>query len=142
MENKQIVQSLLSQENINSQIKTDDSLLQSHVERDKKYTALISTYNNYIEDSVKFKRISRWYSFFLIMILFTTLVVFSCIIIWVISQKEESTISDFISLATVSISLISAIIILPQKMIDFIYNVDEDKSIVDIIKSTQDYDKR
>ena len=52
---------------------------------------------------------------------------------------DMNTLVAFIS---ASVSLITALLVIPTKIIEFIFNRDEEKYFVEIIRNIQDYDKK
>ena len=70
-----------------------------------------------------------------------TVVIAHCISIAVMVNRgfDMNTLVAFIS---VSVSLITALLVIPTKIIEFIFNRDEEKYFVEIIRNIQDYDKK
>lgn len=64
-----------------------------------------------------------------------------CISIAVMVNRgfDMNTLVAFIS---ASVSLITALLVIPTKIIEFIFNRDEEKYFVEIIRNIQDYDKK
>lgn len=64
-----------------------------------------------------------------------------CISIAVMVNRgfDMNTLVAFIS---ASVSLITASLVIPTKIIEFIFNRDEEKYFVEIIRNIQDYDKK
>lgn len=125
----------------NNYLPNDNTLTQEEKVRNTEYTTLIQNYQTYLKKTLNFKLHTRWIAFVIFVGCFVIITVISCMILCHISHAKVSNLKDLVSLLTASISLVSTVIVLPTKIIDFIYNKDEDSYIVDIIKSTQEYDK-
>jgi hypothetical protein len=52
---------------------------------------------------------------------------------------DMNTLVAFIS---ASVSLITALLVIPTKILEFIFNRDEEKYFAEIIRNIQDYDKK
>ena len=137
-QNRNALDALLSQNNF---LPNDNWLTHEEEIRNTEYTSLIQNYQEYLKKTLQFKKITRWISFCIFIGSFLAITLFSIFVLCKISYAETSNLKDFISLFSAGISLVATIIVLPSKIIDFIYNKDEDSSIVEIIKSTQKYDK-
>lgn len=64
-----------------------------------------------------------------------------CISIAVMVNRgfDMNTLVAFIS---ASVSLITALLVIPTKILEFIFNRDEEKYFAEIIRNIQDYDKK
>jgi len=118
-----------------------DNILESERNiRNKNYSALIDTYTEYIRKTVNFKNHARLIAFIIFMSIFIIIICFAIGVIQIIAHKENFTITDIATVFTSATALVSSLIVIPQKIIEFIFNKEEDKYIVDLIKNTQDFD--
>lgn len=117
----------------------------SITDRNIRYSNVLSNYNHYLYDTCEFKKTYRvlFIKFFLglsALIIIALLILIFLIFISLFYFKTFST-EILIALVSSLISLIGSLIIIPTKLADFIYNKDEEKTISEIIKNIQDYDK-
>lgn len=78
--------------------------------------------------------------FWLIMIGFFTLMILPFIII--ISSNSFSDTTMIVALLSVLVELIVAIIVLPKIIAEYLFNKEEDKNMMEIIKSMQEYNEK
>lgn len=121
-------------------LSTDNTLERERKKRNENYSILINTYTNYIYKTVRFKNYARWVSFVIFMLIFVIIICFTIGAIQIIAHKENIMIADVATIITAATALVSSIIVIPQKIVEFIFNREEDKYIVDLIKNTQDFD--
>ena len=95
-------------------------------ERNKVYTKILNNYSKYLEETLNENRIKKKY------VIYSMIAIFVCIIAF----RNEP-------LATISavISFISAIIVIPTKIVEYLFNPKETEQISEIIKNIQTYDK-
>lgn len=110
-------------------------------ERNEEYTKILVEYRDYFTKSLSFKTKYKKASAFIFLGILIVVVLAHCISIAVMVNKEfdAATLAAFIS---ASISLITALLVVPTKIIEFIFNRDEEKYFVEIIRNIQDYDKK
>lgn len=128
-------------------LQSDDSLLKEREEqkkeRDKKYTELVKNYASLVKNTVQFKTEVRCMAFYTILFVFGAIVLGTiALVVYIVIFKDTPTIGDYSAIIASMMTLISSIIIIPQKIVDFIFNQEEEKYMVEVIKNTQDFDKR
>lgn len=129
------------QEQSNNLVTDDNHLINEKEKRNKSYTQLIDTYSNYIQKTGKFKILTRWISFLTFIAVFLVVVATSIYIMYTISQKNNVNIADIATVVSSCAAMIAAIIVIPQKIVDFIFNKDEDSYIIELIKHILNFDK-
>ena len=89
-------------------------------------------YSKYLEETLNENRIKKKYVIYSMIAIFVIIAVVVCIIAF----RNEP-------LATISavISFISAIIVIPTKIVEYLFNPKETEQISEIIKNIQTYDK-
>ena len=89
-------------------------------------------YNKYLEETLNENRIKKKYVIYSMIAIFVIIAVVVCIIAF----RNEP-------LATISavISFISAIIVIPTKIVEYLFNPKETEQISEVIKNIQTYDK-
>lgn len=104
-------------------------------ERNEEYTIFVE-YRDYFTKSFSFKTRSKKILGILIVVALAY-----CISIAVVVNRgfDVTTLVVFIS---ASVSLITVLLVIPTKIIEFIFNRDEEKYSVEIIHNIQDYDKK
>ena len=110
------------------------------------YVKILESYCTYLEDTIKFKIISRekqikTFNYILKGLLLLSGVVIILTFIYGFKNKEFG-VEIALVLVTSLISLIGTIIIIPTKIIEFVFNKDDEKNIAEIIKNILDYDKQ
>ncbi|MCR0182837.1 hypothetical protein MKC97_07990 [[Clostridium] innocuum] len=50
--------------------------------------------------------------------------------------------NTLVAFISASVSLITALLVIPTKIIEYIFNRDDEKYFVEIIRNIQDYDKK
>ena len=101
-------------------------------DRNKIYSKILKNYSEYLdytlEENKKNKRIVRnW------MIGFFFTVVIMCILFIIVKSP--------LSIFSALVSLVSAIIVIPTKIVEYLFNPKETQQISEIIKNIQKYDK-
>ena len=91
-----------------------------------------NNYSKYLEETLNENRIKKKYVIYSMIAIFVIIAVVVCIIAF----RNEP-------LATISavISFISAIIVIPTKIVEYLFNPKETEQISEIIKNIQTYDK-
>ena len=108
-------------------------------ERNEEYTIFVE-YRDYFTKSFSFKTRSKKISVIIFLGILIVVALAHCISIAVMVNRgfDVTTLVVFIS---ASVSLITLLFI-PTKIIEFIFNRDEEKYSVEIIHNIQDYDKK
>lgn len=101
-------------------------------ERNKIYTQILDNYSKYLEDTLNKNKVSKKYLINL-MIIVLVLIIGAFIII--------SFIGNHLAIISAFISLVSAIIVIPTKIVEYLFNPQETQQISEIIKNIQNYDK-
>lgn len=133
--------SLIGGDNTESLDIYDEANISEQGKRDIQYTDLITTYSGYIKQTIQFKNVARWTSFIVFILVFIIIISFAVGSIQLVAHKKNIEIGEMTTIITAATALISSIIVIPQKIVEFIFNREEDKYIVDVIKNTQDFDK-
>ena len=101
-------------------------------ERNKIYTQILDNYSKYLEETLNKNKVSKKYLINL-MIIVLILIIGAFIII--------SFIGNHLAIISAFISLVSAIIVIPTKIVEYLFNPQETQQISEIIKNIQNYDK-
>lgn len=101
-------------------------------ERNKIYTQILDNYSKYLEETLNKNKVSKKYLINL-MIIVLVLIIDAFIII--------SFIGNHLAIISAFISLVSAIIVIPTKIVEYLFNPQETQQISEIIKNIQNYDK-
>lgn len=109
-------------------------------ERNEEYTIFVE-YRDYFTKSFSFKTRSKKISVIIFLGILIVVALAHCISIAVVVKRgfDVTTLVVFIS---ASVSLITVLLVIPTKIIEFIFNRDEEKYSVEIIHNIQDYDKK
>lgn len=109
-------------------------------ERNEEYTIFVE-YRDYFTKSFSFKTRSKIISVIIFLGILIVVALAHCISIAVVVNRgfDVTTLVVFIS---ASVSLITVLLVIPTKIIEFIFNRDEEKYSVEIIHNIQDYDKK
>lgn len=111
-------------------------------QRDKKYSALLSSYVKLTSVRNVLKEIHKWLFFWLVIVAAGICI---SLVHNVITTILESNDSEFIvksipAIITALISFVAAIIGIPMTITSFLFNTKEDDNITELIKHTQDHD--
>lgn len=101
-------------------------------ERNKIYTQILDNYSKYLEETLNKNKVNKKYLINL-MIIVLVLIIGAFIII--------SFIGNHLAIISAFISLVSAIIVIPTKIVEYLFNPQETQQISEIIKNIQNYDK-
>lgn len=88
----------------------------------------------------KQKRWLKLFFFLVIMTGFMILIITPCVLI--LKADNLSDTSMIVALITVLIELVSAIIVLPKIIAEYLFNKEEDRNMMEIIKSMQSYNEK
>lgn len=100
-------------------------------ERNKIYTRILENYSKYLEETLNRNKVSKKYLIDLMILVLVLIIVAFTII---------SFIGDRLAIISAFISLVSAIIVIPTKMVEYLFNPQETQQISEIIKNIQNYD--
>lgn len=126
---------------VKTHIGTDNDLQDERKKREQNYSQLISVYTDFIDKTIKFKNRARLFTFFVFSGLLILIILFTIIVFGIVIRKNKADIGSYVIVISTIVTFVSTIIIIPQKMVEFIFNKDEDKYIVELIKNTQNFDK-
>lgn len=111
-------------------------------QRDKKYSALLSSYVQITSVRNVLKEIHKWLFFWLVIIAsgICLSLVYNVITSILDSNDPEFIISSIPAIITALVSFVTAIIGIPMTITSFLFNTKEDDNITELIKHTQDHD--
>ena len=110
-------------------------------ERNEEYTKILIEYRDYFTKSLSFKTRCKKVSVFIFLGVLIAVVLAHCISIAVMVNRGFD-MNTLVACISASVSLITALLVIPTKIIEFIFNRDEEKYFVEIIRNIQDYDKK
>ena len=123
------------------QLKNDDRFRMT--ERNRKYSELLDAYTKNAKRVLLIKVIFR-IVFLLVSVgaLIGTFTVF-CITIWCILTKkvEAAYIETIISILSAMVSMVTVFIVLPKIMTKYLFDIEEEKNMYNVVKQIQDYDQ-
>ncbi|MCI9141251.1 MAG: hypothetical protein HFH87_01355 [Lachnospiraceae bacterium] len=123
------------------QLKNDDRFRMT--ERNGKYSELLEAYTTNTKRSLLIK-VSFRIIFLLVSIgvLVGTFVVF-CVTIWCIltNKVEAAYIETIVSILSVMVSMVTVFIVLPKIMTKYLFDIEEEKNMYNVVKQIQDYDQ-
>ncbi|MCI8286905.1 MAG: hypothetical protein HFH89_04475 [Lachnospiraceae bacterium] len=112
-------------------------------ERNRKYSEILEAYTKNAKRVLLIKVIFR-IAFLLVAIgaLIGTFVMF-CVTIWCILTKkvEAAYIETIVSILSAMVSLITVFIVLPKIMTKYLFDIEEEKNMYNVVKQIQDYDQ-
>ena len=137
----QLKQNSYSTVNSDEQLKNDDRYRMR--ERNRKYSEILEAYTKNAKRVLLIKVIFR-IAFLLVAIgaLIGTFVMF-CVTIWCILTKkvEAAYIETIVSILSAMVSLITVFIVLPKIMTKYLFDIEEEKNMYNVVKQIQDYDQ-
>lgn len=95
-------------------------------ERNKIYTRILENYSKYLEETLNRNKVSKKYLIDLMILVLVLIIVAFTII---------SFIGDHLAIISSFISLVSAIIVIPTKMVEYLFNPQGTQQISEIIRS-------
>lgn len=145
MDNERILAQLrlksYSTVNSDEQLKNDDRFRMK--ERNGKYSEILEAYTKNAKRVLLIKFIFRTV-FLLVSIgaLIGTFIVF-CITIWCILTKkvEAAYIETIVSILSAMVSMVTVFIVLPKIMTKYLFDIEEEKNMYNVVKQIQDYDQ-
>ena len=103
-------------------------------DRNKIYSTILENYSKYLNDTLVNNKSNK--KIFLISLLIILGVVIVGFFICIVLLKD-----NIIALITAFGTVISAIIVIPTKMVEYLFNPQETQQITEVIKNIHDYDK-
>lgn len=130
-----------------SDVKSDEELQKDDrfrmKERNGKYSELLDAYTQNAKRVLWIKVIFR-IVFLVVSIgaLIGTFTVF-CITIWCILTKkvEAAYIETIVSILSAMVSMVTVFIVLPKIMTKYLFDIEEEKNMYNVVKQIQDYDQ-
>ncbi|MBQ2810004.1 MAG: hypothetical protein IJF11_03835 [Clostridia bacterium] len=105
--------------------------------RDKLYTVLLKKFfENYGKKS-SHNKCYKFFFFITIMLTFVAIVGFSVYFMAMVALKETSTYSDIPTIIGAVSGIISAIIVLPKIIAEYLFPVNEDENMLQLVKNMQ-----
>lgn len=102
-------------------------------ERNKIYTNVLDNYSTYLKENLDTNKcIKKWY----VGVMLTMFVLIFLLFVYICVFRSE----DF-EMIPALISLITATIVIPTKVVEYLFNPQETQQIGEIIKNIQTYDK-
>ena len=102
----------------------------------KKYSGILSSYENHIAKTLKFKRTYKHFVFWVsLSILTITFVAFIGILLF-----AKNAFNDLNFTVSSLISLVTVFIVIPQIISNYLFNKDEEKYMCEIVKNIQKHD--
>lgn len=114
------------------------------VERDKKYTALLSNYLCITRVRNTAKEIHKWLFFWIVIIsyIFVIRLVYKMINRILLQEEYHLILESIPILITAFVSCITAVVAIPLTITKFLFNTKEDNNIASIIKHMQEHDMK
>lgn len=103
-------------------------------ERNKIYTDILSNYSKYLNQTLS-KNTFNKKAFLIGLLIILGLIVIGFFMYLILDGD------NIVAVITAFISLISAIIVIPTKIVEYLFNPQETQQINEVIKNIQDYDK-
>lgn len=103
-------------------------------ERNKIYTDILSNYSKYLNQTLS-KNTFNKKAFLIGLLIILGLIVIGFFMYLILDSD------NIVAVITAFISLISAIIVIPTKIVEYLFNPQETQQINEVIKNIQDYDK-
>lgn len=103
-------------------------------ERNKIYTDILSSYSIYLNQTLS-KNTFNKKAFLIGLLIILGLIVIGFFMYLILDGD------NIVAVITAFISLISAIIVIPTKIVEYLFNPQETQQINEVIKNIQDYDK-
>lgn len=130
-----------------SEIKSDDDLSKDDCDRMKerngKYSEILSVYTKNVKRVLWIKLIFR-VIFLLVSVgaLVGTFVLFCVILRWIACEKIDiGYMEAIVSIVSSMVSMITVFIVLPKIMTKYLFDIEEEKNIYNMVKQIQDYDQ-
>lgn len=114
----------------------------NYLDVDREFKKFLS---NFVINQNKKDTQKRWlkgFFFAIIMVCFFVLMISPILVFYLIVKMSISDTSAIVAIISVLIELISAIIILPKVIAEYLFDKEEDKNMMDLIKNMQDYNEK
>lgn len=103
-------------------------------DRNKIYSTILENYSKYLKDTLNSNKSNKQIFLIGLLVILLIIVVGFFICLYFLSD-------NIIALITVFASVTSAIIVIPTKIVEYLFNPQETQQIYEVIKNIQDYDK-
>jgi len=121
-----------------------NELVHSHdvEERSKSYSKIVQSYGNYIEKSLTSKMRFKHISFWVITIILVLIVLASLTAVIVMSCNKVSLLESLPVIIAATVSFLTAFLILPQEIVKYVFNENEEKEMREMMKLIMEYDNK
>ncbi|WP_302132903.1 hypothetical protein [Thomasclavelia spiroformis] len=103
-------------------------------DRNKIYSTILENYSKYLKDTLDSNKSNKKIFLIGLLVILLTIVIGFFICLYFLNN-------NIIALITAFASVISAIIVIPTKIVEYLFNPQETQQINEVIKNIQDYDK-
>ena len=103
-------------------------------DRNKIYSTILENYSKYLKDTLNSNKSNKQIFLIGLLVILLIIVIGFFICLYFLSD-------NIIALITAFASVISAIIVIPTKIVEYLFNPQETQQINEVIKNIQDYDK-
>lgn len=118
-------------------IENDNAVLDG---RNKEYTDILIAYSDYIKQNLNKKLKYQIPIIICFFVLLFAIIIFSFVIIGVTIYLKLDYIRAISYIIPAAVSLVSAIIIIPSKITEYVFNTNETSQVSEVIKNIQEYD--
>ena len=102
-------------------------------DRNKIYSTILENYSKYLKDTLNSNKSNKQIFLIRLLVILLIIVIGFFICLYFLSD-------NIIALITAFASVISAIIVIPTKIVEYLFNPQETQQIYEVIKNIQDYD--
>ena len=103
-------------------------------DRNKIYSTILENYSKYLKDTLNSNKSNKQIFLIGLLVILLIIVIGFFICLYFLSD-------NIIALITAFASVTSAIIVIPTKIVEYLFNPQETQQIYEVIKNIQDYDK-
>ena len=103
-------------------------------DRNKIYSTILENHSKYLKDTLNSNKSNKQIFLIGLLVILLTIVVGFFICLYFLND-------NIIALITAFASVTSAIIVIPTKIVEYLFNPQETQQINEVIKNIQDYDK-
>lgn len=115
---------------------------ESYIKMDEKFLGYLETFTEITRKGDKVKRTLKCWFFVCIMLILIALIACQCFVICYASMNSQSVDSKaIVAVCGILIENLTALIVLPRIIAEYLFNKEEDKNRIDIIKSMQSYNE-
>lgn len=122
--------------------KIKDLFDESYIKMDEKFLEYLGTFIEITREGDRIKRNLKVWFFRYIMLILLGLIICQCFVVCYASVHSQSIDSKVtVAICGILIENLTALIILPRIIAEYLFNKEEDKNRIDIIKSMQNYNE-